>query len=113
MSARLATKVLVSALVRRANQEGGFATVLAKGDEQAGALLLVLREPGGNPRLVERGIGPNGELALIPSASQDVASDETVDAYWQRRRSRDPDLWVVELDIAAAERFAAETIFQT
>jgi hypothetical protein len=31
-------------------------------------------------------------------------------AYWRRRRERDPDLWVIELDIAEAERFAAETI---
>ncbi|MBN9940404.1 DUF1491 family protein, partial [Listeria monocytogenes] len=30
--------------------------------------------------------------------------------YWRRRRDRDPDLWVVELDIPSAERFAAETI---
>ena len=28
----------------------------------------------------------------------------------RRRRARDPDLWVIELDIAGAERFAAETI---
>jgi len=27
-----------------------------------------------------------------------------------RRRRNDPDLWVVELDIAQAERFAAETM---
>jgi len=32
------------------------------------------------------------------------------ESYWQRRRARDPDLWVIELDIASPERFAAETI---
>ncbi|PHK02659.1 hypothetical protein VF08_18145 [Nostoc linckia z8] len=26
-----------------------------------------------------------------------------------RRRAQDPDLWLIELDIADAERFAAET----
>ncbi|WP_333929024.1 DUF1491 family protein [Sphingomonas sp. LR55] len=40
----------------------------------------------------------------------DSTPPEDLDGYWRRRRARDPDLWVVEVDIAAAERFAAETI---
>ncbi|MFX7883132.1 DUF1491 family protein, partial [Acinetobacter baumannii] len=40
-----------------------------------------------------------------------VAADAaTIADYWQRRRRIDPDLWVIELDIASAERFAAETL---
>jgi hypothetical protein len=30
--------------------------------------------------------------------------------YCRRRRARDPDLWVIELDSPEAERFTAETI---
>ena len=40
----------------------------------------------------------------------DLADEAAVSAYWQRRRSFDSDLWVVELNIADAERFAAETM---
>ena len=36
MAPRLASSVLVSALVRRAQDEGGFAAVLAKGDPTVG-----------------------------------------------------------------------------
>jgi hypothetical protein len=32
-----------------------------------------------------------------------------VAAWLERRRARDPDLWIVELDIPNAQRFAAET----
>ena len=39
-----------------------------------------------------------------------VTADGAVTDYRRRRRSRDPDLWVIELDIAGAERFAAETL---
>lgn len=109
MSDRLATGVLVSALVRRVNNAGGAATVLAKGDAQGGMILVVALEKGANPRLMERGIGADGQSALVP-AGGDLADDRAVTDYWKRRRSRDPDLWVVELDIPLAERFAAETI---
>jgi hypothetical protein len=108
--ARLTSAVLVSALVRRVNHEGGSAAMLARGDETAGAILLILYERGANPRFVERGIGPDGSPALLPSGPADLADERAVTDYWQRRRSRDSDLWVVELDIAGAERFAAETM---
>lgn len=108
--ARVASGVLVSALVRRAAQEGGSAAVLAKGDATAGGILVIACERGGNPRLFERGIGPSGEPALLPSGPAAPADDAEATAYWRRRRERDPDLWVVELDIAGAERLAAETM---
>ena len=105
MSARLPTGLLVGALLRRVNDSGGFAAVLAKGDAQAGSVLLLLSDRGGQERLVERGIGPGGNIALIDSTPPD-----DVAGYWQRRRERDPDLWVIELNTPDAERFAAETM---
>lgn len=108
MSARLAAGALVNALVRRAGQAGGFATVLARGDATAGAILIVAQDRGEHPRLIERGLGPGGTVELIavgPAGDADAVVD-----YWMKRRRNDPDLWVVELDIAQAERFAAETI---
>lgn len=108
MTARLASGALVNALVRRANREGGFATVLARGDDTAGALLVIAQDRGENARAFERGIGPDGETTLIAVGPDDDPA-ALVD-YWKRRRGRDPDLWVIELDIPSAERFAAETI---
>lgn len=110
MSVRLASGLVVNALVRRVNAEGGSAMVLAKGHAEAGAILVLALERGENPRFFERGIGSDGLSALLPSGPSAFDDSDAVTDYWQRRRSRDPDLWVVELDIAAAERFAAETI---
>ena len=107
--ARLAAGLLVNALVRRVGAAGGNAAVLARGDATAGALLLILTERGRDARAVERGLGPAGESVLVPVGP--AGGDESaLTDYWRRRRARDPDLWVVELDIASAERFAAETI---
>lgn len=108
--ARVASAVLASALVRRVNQEGGSAAVLAKGDATAGGILLLTLERGVNPRFFERGLGPDGEPALLPSGPAVLADESEATAYWQRRRRSDSDLWVIELDIAQAERFAAETM---
>jgi len=47
--------------------------------------------------------------ALVPAGP---ASGESaaLEEYWRNRRRRDPDLWVIELDVPHAERFVAETI---
>ncbi|HVI98080.1 MAG TPA: DUF1491 family protein [Sphingomonas sp.] len=110
MSARLPTGIVVSALLRRVNDAGGLGMVLAKGDAQAGAILVLTRENGGNPRFIERGLGFDGAGALVASGPQDTENEEEISEYWARRRRSDPDLWVIELDIPQAERFAAETI---
>jgi hypothetical protein len=108
--ARLASGVMVSALIRAAEQAGGSAMVLAKGDATAGGILLLTIERGRNPHFFERGLGPDGRPGLIAAGPAQLADDREATAYWQRRRASDSDLWVVELDIASAERFAAETI---
>ncbi len=102
--------MLVSALVRRADVAGGSAMVLAKGDATSGAILLLLLQRGTDPRFFERGVGPDGVPTLIPSGPKELADETEASGYWQRRRERDLDLWVVELDIADGERFAAETM---
>ena len=74
-----------------------------------GSLLILAVARGAETRVWERGVGPDGTPALIESGPSD-SSDTGVTAYWRRRVQRDPDLWVIELDIAGGERFAAETI---
>jgi hypothetical protein len=109
VSDRLPSEVLVSALVRRVNDAGGLGVVRAKGDRQAGAILVVVTDRAAIPRVLERGVGPDGRTALIDATPRE-ADAAAVEAYWRRRRERDPDLWVVELDVPSAERFAAETM---
>lgn len=110
MTGRLPSNVIVSALLRRVNDAGGMGMMLARGDPQGGMILVIALESGRNPRALERGIGPDGRVGLIEWRPQDIDDSSQVTDYWQRRRRNDPDLWVLELDIPFAERFAAETI---
>lgn len=110
MTARLTSGMLASALIRRVNDAGGSAVVLARGDATAGGMLVLTIERGANPRFFERGLGADGEPALIPAGPAAIAGENEVTDYWRRRRARNSDLWVIELDIAQAERFIAETM---
>ena len=110
MTGRLPSGLLVNALLRRVNDAGGIGIVLAKGESQGGAILVIALERNENPRALERGVGRDGHAALLTWTPENAADPTEVTAYWQRRRRNDPDLWVIELDIPFAERFAAETI---
>ncbi|MEH3102888.1 MAG: DUF1491 family protein [Sphingomonas phyllosphaerae] len=108
MSARLPTHLAIGALLRRVNDAGGLAVVRARGEAQGGALLILIAE-GRELRAVERMRGLDDRDVLIPAGPATDAPG-AVEEYWRNRRSRDPDLWVIELDIPDAERFVAETI---
>lgn len=109
MTPRLTSAMLVSALLRRVTQAGGNAMVLKKGDAGAGTILLVCTERGQFTSIQERILDITGSYvwqAVGPDATQEVGK---ADEYLERRKFRDSDLWLIELDIANAERFAAET----
>lgn len=105
--ARLASSVLAAGLIRLAESQGGFGMVLAKGDETAGAVTVVLLERGGDPRLFERVVQPDGSYAWEETAGSGE-DEEGIRARLDKRRRIDPDLWIIELDTASSERFAAE-----
>ncbi len=109
MSRLLPARVLATALLRRANDSGGMALVLARGDADAGMILIVTCEKGSDYKCLEQSSDLDGRAVLRPVGPMDGDLQAITD-YWQRRRARDPDLWVIELDIAQAERFAAETM---
>jgi len=109
MTPRLTSRMTIDALFRRVRAEGGFATVIARGDAIAGTILLLCRERGIAKSLLERTADLDGDYRWTPCGPQDVDSESTRDSYIQRRRDRDPDLWLIELDVADAERFIAET----
>lgn len=108
MEPRLQTSILAGALIRRAESEGGFAAVLAKGDPTAGSMLVILAEKGKRVRVLERLLQPDGRYRWQDIGGQVLANTEETEKFLARRRGFDPDLWLIELDIASAERFADE-----
>lgn len=101
--------MLVSALVRRVANGGGAAVVVAKGDATAGSILLICMERGRLTAYRERLLKPDGSYGWEAVGPSPDSAPGVSDSWLARRRQRDPDLWIVELDIPNAERFAAET----
>ena len=104
---RAASGLLVSALIRRVEAEGGSAMVIARGDAIAGAILLLLADRGKLLRIVERVWRFEGGHGLDAVGPADPDEPGVAGDYIARRRRSDPDLWVVEIDHAQAERIAA------
>lgn len=109
--ARLTSRFQIDLLLRHAQAAGGFAMVLHKGDEHGGAMLVQCRERGACGPLLERRrlmddrvvwdpVGP-------PISPAEPQNDSAQSDYLAKRLRGDPDLWVVELDIANAAQLVA------
>ena len=110
MSDRLPARLEATALMRQVQSEGGFATIIKRGDDDRGALVLLIAERGLPKALIERRMGADFEYRWTSVATMDVAKPEKFRESMDKLTLSDPDCWLIELDIADAERFVAETI---
>ncbi|MES2497411.1 MAG: DUF1491 family protein [Pseudomonadota bacterium] len=107
---RAATGLLVSALIRRIDAEGGSAMVIEKGDAIAGAVVLMLADRGVLGAIVERVWRFDGSFGFERVGPAQLDEPGAAGDYVARRRRSDPDLWVVEIDHPQAERIAGEVL---
>ncbi len=96
MAPRLASGVWVSAYLTRLRLVDIPAYVTAKGDAEAGAVVVKVALLNGAARAFERRSDlMTGARAWIVLAE---GPEPEVDALLLRTRARDPDLWVIELE---------------
>ena len=99
--ARIPAHLEVAGLRRMVEAAGGFATILNRGERDAGTILVVCSENGEIIGLHERMPQLDGTRKWEEIVKKQGSNGE----YIQRRRNQDPDLWIVELDIANGKRF--------
>ncbi len=107
MGARLPAHLEVSAILRLAQAAGGCGTVVSRGDRDAGSILLLTLERGGNARLWERMPQLDGVRSFAVTNTEDAENPSKIQDYIARRTAQDSDCWIIELDIDAADRFVA------
>ena len=107
MDSRLPAHVEIGAVRRLAESQGGFATVLAQGERDAGTIALVILCRGKRAVLYERMPQLDGNRRFVRTLEQDIENPQEFFAILKRRRARDPDLWLIEVDVPDSERFVA------
>jgi len=105
MQERVPAHLEISGLIRAVEAAGGFATVVAKGERDAGTILAICCENGTQARLYERLPQLDGSRNWALVRRQDPDNPQEFIDYYERRTRQDDDLWIVELDIANGKRF--------
>jgi hypothetical protein len=82
---------------------------MRKGDPERGSLLLFISSRGIHVAALERILNPEGAYRWQRVGPAESASSAEIADFLARRARFDEDSWAIELDIADAERFIAET----
>lgn len=102
---RLAPSIEVSALLALAAKEGGFGTVLQKGDGDRGSIIVLVEQRGQPAAVLQRLLQRTGAYEW---ESREFSDSVQLQQYVARARDNDPDLWAIELDVPSPERLIAE-----
>ena len=103
MEARLKSGIWIRSLIRRCDLAAIPVAVLARGDDDAGAILLKFNGRDAGCLVLGQARGKDGELLWMRVTGPQSVTEADADAYIERQRRRDPDLWVVEIENAFAE----------
>jgi hypothetical protein len=103
MEARLKSGIWVKALVRRCDIAAIGVAITARGDADAGAILIKLCDRTAGASVLAQARRADGTLGWMRATGPEPVAESEADTYIDRQRRRDPDLWVVEIDSGSVE----------
>jgi len=112
MEARLKSSIQVQALVRCCDIKTIGVAVTARGDPDAGAILVKLCGRGGGATVLAQTRRADGTLGWLRATGAALVAEADADAYIARQRQRDPDLWVVEIETVAPDTVLDDGIIE-
>ena len=102
MEPRLKSKVWIQSLIRRCDLAAISAAVVARGDDDAGAILLKFYNRDSGCSVLAQVRGPDGELVWMRATGPTPVAEADAESYIERQRRRDPDVWVIEIESGSA-----------
>ena len=99
MSDRLPTALYVEAHLRNLTAQARFYHFIQKGNHSSGIVMLKLNSLSGTVKLItqERDFITD-KMTWVNALDKETVDESEADAYIQRAISRDPDLWVIEIE---------------
>jgi len=107
MPREIPTHLWVSALLRRAGLGGAFATIVHKGDEERGDVVVKVTSERGQARLYAPAFNPEGPTEFERLS---VETEADADSLIAKRQKMDRDLWVIEIEDREGRHFLVEPI---
>ena len=93
----LPTDFMISAHIRIAAREGVPITVVRRGHNASGAILLKINRLDGTARVLSQ-VRYDDELVWAPVSRTDPMAEAEADRYLARQAEVDPDLWLIEIE---------------
>ena len=103
MEPRLKSRMWIQSLIRRCDLAAVSAAVVARGDDDAGAIMLKFSSRESGCSVLAQVRGPEGELVWMRATGPVPVAEAEADTYIARQRQRDPDIWVAEIETGSAE----------
>lgn len=107
---RLKAEIWVKALIRRCEVAGAQAMVVRRGDAQAGVVLVKVNRLDRTASVYSPARAGDGSLVWLPATGAEPIPEPDADAYIERQRKFDPDLWVVEIEDRDGRHFLQEPL---
>ncbi len=107
---RLKAEFVVKALIQRCQSAGAMAMVVRRGDADAGTLLLKINTLDGSAVVLAPGYDLEGERIWRRASGDAPVEDADAEAYIARALTRDPDIWVVEIEDREGRHFLDDPV---
>ncbi|MCP4330857.1 MAG: DUF1491 family protein [Alphaproteobacteria bacterium] len=95
---RLRTELWVMSHVRQCTAAGVPATVAHRGEANSGTLLLKINQFDRGCRVLSQTRDLDGNMGWLAAFDDGLVPEAEADDYIERAVSRDPDLWVLEIE---------------
>ena len=95
---RIATELWVMGHLRQCIARGIIATVVKRGDDWGGAVVIKLNLIGPGFKVLTQTRDIEGNTAWMQAKDGSLMNERDADDYIARQIARDPDLWVIEIE---------------
>lgn len=113
---RVKSHIWVSAYLRRVNSAFVHAALVRRGDADAGAIYIKVTNLDGTAQVFApfsaelAVVGQNDNLVIEEGRAWEPvykgsAKESVADAYLEKQASRDPDIWILEVEAAQGQHF--------